>query len=71
MLTRSSAALAVAAHLTGPWCACALFRAVPRPLRDLVYDLVARTRYRVFGRTEQCMVPTPELRARFLEEGTG
>jgi predicted DCC family thiol-disulfide oxidoreductase YuxK len=41
--------------------------AVPRPLRDLVYDWVARHRYAWFGKRESCMVPTPELRARFLE----
>ena len=67
--TKSSAALAVAARLSGPWPALSAFRLVPRPLRDAVYDLVARHRYRVFGRTDQCMIPTPELRARFLEGG--
>ena len=69
--TRSSAALAVAARLSAPWPALSAFRVLPRPLRDAVYDLVARYRYRVFGRTDQCMIPTPELRARFLEGGVG
>jgi predicted DCC family thiol-disulfide oxidoreductase YuxK len=43
-------------------------RIVPRPVRDWGYDIVARNRYRWFGRTDSCMVPTPELRARFIEE---
>jgi predicted DCC family thiol-disulfide oxidoreductase YuxK len=42
-----------------------LLRLVPRPLRDWGYDLIARNRYRWFGRTETCLVPTPELLRRF------
>jgi len=44
----------------------AVLRFAPRPLRDVVYGLIARNRYRIFGRTETCMVPSPEDRARFL-----
>ena len=44
------------------------FMAVPRPLRDWVYDFVASHRYRWFGRRDVCMVPTPELRSRFLND---
>ena len=69
VFTRSAAALAIAARLSGPWPALSAFRVLPAFLRDAVYDLVARHRYRVFGRTEQCMVPTPEMRARFLQGG--
>lgn len=62
----SDAALRILYRLGGAWrLACAL-RVVPKPLRDGLYRLVARHRYRVFGRREQCMVPTPELRQRFL-----
>jgi predicted DCC family thiol-disulfide oxidoreductase YuxK len=43
-------------------------RWVPRPLRDGVYDVVARNRYRWFGRSETCLVPTPEFAARLLRE---
>ena len=39
---------------------------VPRALRNFVYDRIALNRYRLFGRSETCMVPTPEIRARFL-----
>jgi predicted DCC family thiol-disulfide oxidoreductase YuxK len=42
---------------------------VPRPLRDLVYDFIARRRLRWFGTRASCMVPTKELRARFLDAG--
>jgi predicted DCC family thiol-disulfide oxidoreductase YuxK len=63
---RSAAVLRIARGLRFPWrLACAL-AAVPRPLRDWAYRLIARSRYRWFGKSESCMVPTPELRARFL-----
>jgi len=63
---RSTAALRVARRLRFPWPLLAVNLLVPRWLRDPVYDLVARNRYRWFGRREACMVPTAELRARFL-----
>ena len=66
-LTRSAAALAIARHVGGAWAVpAALGRIVPRILRDALYDLVARTRYRVFGRYDACPVPPPEHRSRFL-----
>lgn len=64
--SRSDAALRIAGGLSGGWRAAGALRVVPRPLRDLVYGLVARNRYRWFGRRDACMIPTPELRARFL-----
>jgi predicted DCC family thiol-disulfide oxidoreductase YuxK len=65
--TRSAAALAIARHVGGGWATLgALARIVPVPVRDAVYDLVARVRYRVFGRYDACPVPPPEHRARFL-----
>ena len=63
---RSDAALAVLAGLGGAWRAAALLRVVPRPLRDAVYDFVARHRLRWFGRREECRLPGPEERERFL-----
>jgi len=63
---RSTAALRVARRLTGLWPLLYVFLAVPRPVRDAVYDWVARNRYRWFGRQDACRVPTPELRQRFL-----
>jgi predicted DCC family thiol-disulfide oxidoreductase YuxK len=65
--TRSTAALRVVRHLHRPWPIAYGFIVVPRPLRDWVYDTVARNRYRWFGRRDVCMVPTPDLRKRFLD----
>jgi predicted DCC family thiol-disulfide oxidoreductase YuxK len=67
VFTRSTAALRVARRLTFPWPLLAVLLAVPRPLRDVLYDVIARRRYRWFGTREQCMVPTPDLRSRFLD----
>jgi len=64
---KSDAAIRVISRLPGWWWARGLL-AVPRPLRNWAYDRVARGRYRVFGRSETCMVPTPELAARFLHD---
>lgn len=62
---KSDAALAVLG-LFAETAALAAFRIVPRALRDPVYDLIARNRYRLFGRTDQCMVPSLADRERFL-----
>lgn len=64
---KSTAALAIARGLRWPWPLLSVFWLVPYPLRNLVYDLVARNRIRWFGKRESCWVPTPELRARFLD----
>lgn len=64
--TRSTAALRLARYLRFPWPLLAVFLAVPRPLRDALYDWVARNRYAWFGRVEVCPLPTPELESRFL-----
>jgi predicted DCC family thiol-disulfide oxidoreductase YuxK len=66
---RSDAALRIARELGFPWSLAVIALAVPRPLRDAVYSWVARNRYRWFGRRESCMVPTPELAARFVDAG--
>jgi predicted DCC family thiol-disulfide oxidoreductase YuxK len=65
-LVRSTAALRLMTLLGPPWSLLAAFRIVPRPLRDRVYDRVARNRYRWWGKRETCMVPTPDVRSRFL-----
>ena len=66
VFTRSTAALRIARQLTFPSRLAYLFIVVPLPVRDWVYDWVASHRYGWFGRREVCMVPTPDLRARFL-----
>ena len=63
---RSAGALHVLKDLGGFWKVMYLFIIVPRPIRDFIYDIVARNRYRWFGKRDSCMVPTPELRKRFL-----
>jgi predicted DCC family thiol-disulfide oxidoreductase YuxK len=67
LLTRSNAWIHILRRLGGGWKAMATFLAViPRPLRDAVYEFVARIRYRVFGRRDDlCPVVPPDLRARF------
>ena len=64
----STAALRIYAYLDGWERHLHLLSAVPRPLRDALYHFIAKYRYKWFGRREQCMVPTPELRERFLAE---
>lgn len=64
---KSTAVLRIARGLQFPWPLLYAFAAVPRTLRDPVYDWVAHHRYAWFGKRESCMVPTPELRARFLD----
>ena len=63
---RSAAVLRIARRLRAPWPLLAALLIVPRPIRDWMYDFVARHRYRWFGERDTCMVPTPDLRRRFL-----
>lgn len=65
-LFKTDAALEIARDFHGAWRALRILRFVPRPVRDGFYRWVARNRYRLFGRRDQCMVPTFELRTRFL-----
>ena len=64
--THSSGALRIAKQLDGIWSWTYAFIIVPKPIRDLAYKLFAKYRYRLFGRQDACMMPTPEIRARFL-----
>lgn len=63
---RSDAALRLLSLIGFPWSLAAVFRIVPRALRDLVYNYIARNRYRFFGRRESCYLPAPEDADRFL-----
>jgi predicted DCC family thiol-disulfide oxidoreductase YuxK len=63
---RSDAALTVLSLLPG-WSWVRMLFAVPKPLRDAVYSLVARNRYRIFGKYEECFVPDADMRARVME----
>ncbi|AIQ45461.1 thiol-disulfide oxidoreductase DCC [Paenibacillus sp. FSL R7-0273] len=64
--TESSAVLRIARKLRLPWPAAYAFIIVPRPLRNSLYRLVARNRYRWFGRDEACLLPSPDIKSRFL-----
>lgn len=67
LYTRSEAALRLWRKLGGLWSLTYAFIVVPGFVRDAVYDLVARNRYRWFGKKDECMIPGPEVRERFLE----
>jgi predicted DCC family thiol-disulfide oxidoreductase YuxK len=65
-LTHSTAALRIARQLGGVWSLFYFFIVVPAFIRDFFYKLFAKNRYRLFGRQEACMIPTPEIRKKFL-----
>jgi len=64
---KSTAALKVLKLLGGPWAALYIFILVPSPIRDAVYDFISKNRYRWFGKRAECMLPSPELKQRFLD----
>lgn len=67
LLAKSTAALRVLAETGGVWRLTAPLRLLPRALRDSGYDLVAGTRYRLFGKHESCPLPAPDERDKFIE----
>jgi len=64
--SRSSAALKLCRHLGRLWPLCYGFMIVPKFIRDAVYNWVANHRYKWFGVRTECMMPTPEIKAKFL-----
>ncbi len=64
---KSSAALKVARELNGFWNVFYILMIIPKPIRDFFYTLIAKNRYKMFGQREACMIPTPELKGRFLQ----
>ena len=65
--SHSTAALRIAAYLGGVWKLFLISYLIPRPVRDVFYNLFARYRYRIFGKYEACPLPSPEIRNRFLD----
>ncbi|KAA2217007.1 DUF393 domain-containing protein [Maribacter flavus] len=63
---KSDAALEVGKSLKGYRTVSKIFQLIPSKIRDIVYDLIAKYRYAWFGKREDCMVPSPEIRAKFL-----
>lgn len=64
---RSDAALHVISYLGGAWKLFLVFYVIPRPLRDFLYDLIAKYRYKFFGKYDTCRLPPPNVRSRFLD----
>lgn len=63
---KSSAALKVMNDFGGFWKLTHFFWALPKPIRDTVYDFIAKNRYKWFGKKNECMIPTPDLKKKFL-----
>lgn len=63
---RSDVPLEIVRRLGGLWQLLYIFKIIPRPIRDFVYNWIAGNRYRWFGRQETCMLPKPEWKDRFL-----
>ncbi|MYL33582.1 DUF393 domain-containing protein [Pontibacillus yanchengensis] len=64
---QSTAALKVCKELAGAWKLLYVFIVIPKPIRDKVYNFVANNRYKWFGKKNQCALPSPETRKRFLD----
>lgn len=67
-LTKSDASLALVAELRAPWRYLTVLRIVPKRLRDWIYDIVARNRLNWFGEQQDCLLPTPAQRLKFLDD---
>ncbi|WP_339661816.1 DCC1-like thiol-disulfide oxidoreductase family protein [uncultured Polaribacter sp.] len=63
---KSTAALKIMKDFGGFWFLTQIFGILPISIRDFIYDYIAKNRYQWFGKKESCMIPTPELKAKFL-----
>ncbi|HET8736580.1 MAG TPA: DCC1-like thiol-disulfide oxidoreductase family protein [Pricia sp.] len=66
--TKSDAALEIGKHLKGYRTISSILLGIPVAIRNFVYDFIARNRYQWYGKKEHCMIPTQELKAKFLED---
>lgn len=64
---KSSAALRIMSKFSGLWKLTQIFRILPPAFNNIFYDLIARNRYKWFGKKDSCMIPTPDLKAKFLD----
>ena len=62
----SNAALHITKHLNGLWTVLYVLKVIPKTIRDVVYKFIAKNRYAWFGKKDSCMIPSPEMRNRFL-----
>ena len=67
LLSRSDAIIYVLTQLGGIWKVMGLAKVLPKALRNIAYNIVARNRYRVFGKHDSCMLPDPKNKEKFLE----
>lgn len=67
VLIKSEAVFQIVNDFGGIWKGLAVFRVIPQSWLDGLYDVIAKNRYRWFGKMDQCMVPTPEIQSRFLD----
>jgi predicted DCC family thiol-disulfide oxidoreductase YuxK len=67
LFTQSSAALAIAKELNWPWKAAYVFYFIPKFIRDFFYNIIAKNRYKWFGKMDTCRIPTKEEKNRFLD----
>lgn len=65
--SRSTAVLRILNRLGGPWKIAYALIFIPRPVRDAVYGWIAANRYRIFGKRDACMIPTEDVKKRFLD----
>jgi predicted DCC family thiol-disulfide oxidoreductase YuxK len=64
---KSNAAINICKNLKGAWRLFVLLRILPTPIRDYFYDIIAKNRYKWFGKKDSCIIPSPEIRSRFLD----
>lgn len=64
---RTDAALEITKDLSGLWFLFRIFKILPEGFRDYFYRILARNRYNLFGKSDSCMIPTPEVKRKFLE----
>ena len=67
LYTKSDVALKIAKEMKGGWPVFSVFSILPKFLRDAIYDIISKNRYRWFGKQDSCMIPTPELKSLFLD----
>lgn len=65
---KSDAVLRICRHLKGAWKWMSMFFIVPKPIRNAVYSFIANNRYKWYGKRDSCMIPTPDIRERFLDK---
>ena len=65
---RSDAALEITKDLSGYWYLFRILKVIPRSIRDYLYNIIAKYRYRIFGKAESCIIPTVEIRDKFIDD---